>query len=221
MNRTVPALLQHFPRATEHFAGRRFAAAEIRCTGLAGWVGVAMSARPQLRSDLVRLTHRGLGVRDFSLSAARLITRKVPFEGVCMLTMDPATLLPTGEVVENGLPPAATARMTDIEMGGADLNSFAALATTKQHTATLSGSTSGDLRRSLRHREIRAPHGFGDELRVVLFDETTPWGALTLLRAADQPAFTPAEAALIDSAASLLAEGLRRAILIDSRPEAS
>ena len=52
----------------------------------------------------------------------------MPFDGVCVLTMDPATLLPTGEVVENGLPPAATARMTEIEFRGEDFNSFDALA---------------------------------------------------------------------------------------------
>jgi len=47
----------------------------------------------RLRSDLVRLLHRG-GVRDFSLGAARSLARAVPFDGVCVLTMDPATVLP-------------------------------------------------------------------------------------------------------------------------------
>jgi DNA-binding CsgD family transcriptional regulator len=58
-------------------------------------------------------------------------------------------------------------------------------------------------------------------LRAVLFDETSPWGALTLLRAADQRAFAPAEVALVDSAAGLLADGLRRAMLMDSLPQTS
>jgi hypothetical protein len=34
--------------------------------------------------------------------------------------------------------------------------------------ATLHQATSGVLERSLRHRELRAPNGFGDELRSVL-----------------------------------------------------
>ena len=63
----------------------------------------------QLRSDIAALVHRGLDVGDFSRAAARAIGRAVGFDGVCVLTLDPATLLPTGEVVENGLPPAATA----------------------------------------------------------------------------------------------------------------
>ena len=56
--------------------------------------------------DLAALVHRGLGVQDFSLAAARALRHAVPFDGVCVLTLDPATLLPTGEVVENGLPAA-------------------------------------------------------------------------------------------------------------------
>ena len=59
----------------------------------------------RLRDDIIRLSHRGLGVREFSLAAGRALRRGVPHDGFCVLTMDPATLLPTGEVVENGLPP--------------------------------------------------------------------------------------------------------------------
>ena len=63
--------------------------------------GRTSRARPE---DIVRLVHRGLGVREFSLAAARALRRAVPFDGVCVVTMDPATLLPTGHVIENGLP---------------------------------------------------------------------------------------------------------------------
>jgi hypothetical protein len=38
-----------------------------------------------------------------------VLARAVPFDGVCVLTMDPTTHLPTGEIVENGLPAAAMA----------------------------------------------------------------------------------------------------------------
>ena len=89
---------------------------------------MAISSPERVRDDLTRLLHRGAGVREFSLAAARIVGRAVPFDGVCVLTMDPASLLPTGEVVENGLPPEATARMTEIEIHGEDFNGFAALA---------------------------------------------------------------------------------------------
>jgi hypothetical protein len=46
-----------------------------------------------------------------SPGAERILSRSVPFEGVCVLTMDPATLLTTAEVVENDLPPEEFVRM--------------------------------------------------------------------------------------------------------------
>jgi hypothetical protein len=45
---------------------------------------VASVAIPRLRTDLVHLVHRRLGARDFSLAAAGVIGRAVPFDGVCV-----------------------------------------------------------------------------------------------------------------------------------------
>ena len=177
---------------------------------------MATASPERVSDDLVRLLHRGAGVREFVLGAARILARAVPFDGVCVLTMDPATLLPTGEIVENGLPPAATARMTEIELRGEDFNRFDALARTGGHAASLSAATDGDLDRSLRHRELRAPNGFGDELRASLVSESGTWGALTLLRAGDQRHFTPADATLVGLVSGHLAEGLRRAMLLSA-----
>jgi DNA-binding CsgD family transcriptional regulator len=128
--------------------------------------------------------------------------------------MDPATRLPTGEVVDNGLPPAATRRMTEIEMRGEDFNTFDALAASGHGAATLSAATNGELDCSLRHRELRRPNGFGDELRAVLAGDGAAWGALTLLRAADRRHFTPDDAVLVASVSRYLAEGVRRALLL-------
>ena len=175
---------------------------------------MAVASPERLREDLVRLIHRSGGLRDFSLDAARILGRAVPFDGVCVLAMDPATLLPTDEVVENGIPPAAFALMAEIEVGGEDYNAFSALASSGTCAASLSEVTEGDLDRSRRHREVRRPNGFGDELRVVLVDDAATWGGLTLLRGADSRAFTPEEAALIASLSSYLAEGVRRALLV-------
>ena len=177
-------------------------------------VVVAASARKRVRGDVVRLVHRNLGVQDFSRAVTRILRRAVPFDGVCLLTVDPATLLPTGEIVEDGLPAAAMIRLTEIELREPDFNKFTALARTDQPTASLSGATAGDLDRSLRQRELRRPSGFADELRAVLSGTTGTWGALTLLREARSPHFTPAEVRFVASLAGALADGLRRAALI-------
>jgi DNA-binding CsgD family transcriptional regulator len=175
---------------------------------------MAGASHERLRGELVRLLHRGSGVRDFSLGAARILARAVPFDGVCVMTMDPATLLPTGEVVQNGLPEAATARLTEIEIGGEDFNGFNALGSSGELAASLNEATSGDLDRSLRHRELRRPNGFGDELRVALVENSAMWGGLTLLRTDDRAHFSPADATLVASLSRQLAEGLRRAMLL-------
>ncbi|HEX5619886.1 MAG TPA: helix-turn-helix transcriptional regulator, partial [Solirubrobacteraceae bacterium] len=67
---------------------------------------------------------------------------------------------------------------------------------------------------SERHREIRSPHGHGDELRAALVDDGTTWGALTLLRGADCEPFSPDAAAVVAAVTPHLAEGLRRALLL-------
>ena len=100
----------------------------------------------------------------------------VPSEGTCLMTMDPATLLPTAEFVENGMPADAISR---------------------------------------RHREVRRPEGFSDELRVVVSSSTGTWGALTVFREKDRPYFSPAEVRLVTSLSGLLSDGLRRSLLLD------
>ena len=175
---------------------------------------VPATSPERVSDDLARLAHRGAEVTEFTRDAARILGRAVAFDGICMLTMDPATLLPTGEVVQNGLPPAATARMSEIELGGDDVNSFSGLVRSGRTAASLSEATRGDLDRSVRHRELRRPNGFGDELRAVLSDGHGAWGALTLLRADDSAPFSAADVILIESLAGELAEGVRRAILL-------
>jgi DNA-binding CsgD family transcriptional regulator len=175
---------------------------------------MATVAVRRLRDDLVRLVDRGPDVDEFCLGASRILRRAVAFDGVCVVTLDPATLLPTGEFVDNGLPESARARMAEIEDTGRDYNAFGALARRERPVAALSEATEGDLNRSLRHRELKAPHRFGDELRAVLVDDAATRGGLTLLRGDDQPHFTEAETATVASFGRLLTEGLRRSVLL-------
>jgi DNA-binding CsgD family transcriptional regulator len=174
---------------------------------------VATASPQRLRDDIVRLSHRGLGVRQFSIAAARALRSGIPYDGVCVLTMDPATLLPTGEVVENGLPEAATERLTEIELSEPDFNKFTELARAQRPAASLSQVTNRKLDRSRRHRELKRPNGFEDELRAAFVGDSGTWGAITLLRETGAAHFTPADADVLASVAPYLAEGLRRAVL--------
>jgi DNA-binding CsgD family transcriptional regulator/GAF domain-containing protein len=177
-------------------------------------VTVATAVRQRARADIVRLVHRGLGVAELSQDVSRILQRAVPCDGACLLTLDPATFLPTGEFVENGLPAATTSRLTEIELREPDINKFTDLARQPRPAASLSEVTKGDLDESRRQRELRRPSGFEDELRAVLTGTTGTWGALTLLREAKGPHFTPADVRFVASLAGRLADGLRHATLL-------
>jgi DNA-binding CsgD family transcriptional regulator len=175
---------------------------------------MAVVRAESVRDELLRLVHRGLDVRGFALAAAHALRRAVPFDGICVVMMDPATLLPVGHVIENGLPESTMARYMEIEIREADVNKFTDLARAGGRAASLSAVTGGVLDRSPRHRELRRPSGFGDELRAALVDESRTWGAIVLLREERTANFTPAEERVVGSLSALLADGLRRAMLL-------
>ena len=171
----------------------------------------------RVHDDIVRLVHRGVSLQEFAHAAAHTLKRAVPFEGTCLLTVDPATLLPTGEVVEHALPPAARVRLTEIELGEPDFNKFAALAQAprpggqperrdrwrpRPQPPPARGSPPERLRRRAAHGP-RRPHGHaGAALHPAC-------------REAGRPDFTPAEVRFVASLATVLADGVRRATLLD------
>jgi DNA-binding CsgD family transcriptional regulator len=177
---------------------------------------VVTAAHARTRDDIVRLAHRGLPVPEFARAIGSALLQAVPAEGTCLLTLDPATLLPTAEYVENGLPAAGMLRLVEIEVREPDFTKWTQLARAEQPAASLSAATAGDLDRSLRQREIRRPGGFGDELRAVLAGGTGAWGALTVFREAGRPHFAPADVRFLASTAGLIGDGLRRGLLLDA-----
>ena len=115
--------------------------------------------------EILRIGRPAPDVRTFALRAARALSAAVPFDGVCQLTIDPGTGVTTGEVVENGLPPAATRRLAEIESRAGDVNRFADLAASGRIAAGLSttpvhgGAPAGSASRStaLRSPSVSAP----------------------------------------------------------------
>jgi DNA-binding CsgD family transcriptional regulator len=170
-----------------------------------------------MREQLTEIAHRGLGLEDFSRAAARTLRRSIPFDGVCVLTLDPATVLPTEEaLVEDALPTSVMPRLAEIEVGEPDFNKFHALARAPRPAAALSEATDQELDRSRRHRELKRPHGWGDELRAAIVGPGGARGAITLLREAGRAPFDQADADLLASLSPLLADGLRQTVLLAS-----
>jgi hypothetical protein len=75
---------------------------------------------------------------------------------------------------------------------------------------SLSDVTVGELDLSRRHREVRRPGAYSDELRVVLSSSTGTWGALTVFREKDRPYFSPSEVRVVTSLTGAGSEQKRR-----------
>jgi DNA-binding CsgD family transcriptional regulator len=100
-------------------------------------------------------------------------------QGACFHTADPATGVPTSSI-RTGSPPGDFERSLEFEYRRPDVASWAELVTRSRPVAALSRETAGAPKRSARFREMLAPEGCADELRVVLGDPFGVWGYLTV-----------------------------------------
>ena len=128
----------------------------------------------------------GLGAEAFLRRVMRALDRIVPFDAGAFATVDPDSLLWTGCVLR-GLPPAATAAFTELELP----------------------QPAGRPERSALHHA----YGLDDELRVAAFVAGGRcFGSARLLRAEGAPTFTDGDARAIGGLAGAVAEGLRAAL---------
>ena len=175
-------------------------------------------ARERTHEKLVELCHSGLDVPEFFDEAGRLLRRVVPFDGFCSLSLDPATLLPTSHITHDSMPPEDVPRLAENEYLQEDYNKFAMFARSPRPAGILSAATEGALERSARYREILSANGFGDELRLTALDDSGPWGCFAFYRGEGEAEFNEAEADFVAGVSALLAEGVRRAILLAAAP---
>ncbi len=90
-------------------------------------------------------------------------------------------MLFTSALVEEPLGDA-TPQFLDNEFTGHDVNRFVDLATPRDLAQSLDHATAGDRSSSPRYRQVLAPLGLGDELRVALASGGRCWGVLCLHR---------------------------------------
>jgi DNA-binding CsgD family transcriptional regulator len=141
----------------------------------------------------------------------------LPFDGYCVNTADPQSLLVSSSIGD-GLSARAAARLFELEAEGTDSNQLSSLAQAAQNVATIWQATGGDVARSQRMRELFLPLGWVDELRAALVVDRRCWGYLHLFRA-DKP-FTPEEVARVATRTPVLAAALRAACLRGGRTQA-
>jgi len=171
--------------------------------------------REHVRQDIIRLCHSALTSRALRLELLKRLQTVIPFDFVYFSTTDPATQLLTSSVMIEEPPPWAMAVFVENEFLQDDFNNFNQMLRSHQSVGLLSSATQHDLARSHRYRELLAPMALGDELRAIFVANAACWGTLCLDRAQGSSPFTAAEAAYLAQLAPHIADGLRKALLLD------
>src|ERR1051326_7039967 len=166
-----------------------------------------------VRRELIRLCHAGLDSHTLREETIKHLRKVIPIDVSFFATADPATLLFTGAMQDEILG-HVTQEFLENEFLQDDVNKFAWLARNTPPGGGLVQATRQDLKRSPRSREILAPLGLGDELRAALITGGVCWGFLCLHRDRSSPPFTIDEATFLARLTPHLAEGLRKALLI-------
>lgn len=181
-------------------------------------IAVQQRRAAQTRRELIRLSHAGLDSQTLRMEIIKRLRAVIPIDLSFFSTIDPATLLFTGAVVDDVLL-RASPQFLENEFLRNDVNKLAWMA--KSHTVVINlvQATEGELSRSPRYREILVPLSLGDELRAVLMTGETCWGFMCLHREHASSPFTLAEAAYLARLTPHFAEGLRKALLLGSPTE--
>ena len=165
-------------------------------------------------ADLEHLAMRCSSRAQFFDEAAVRLKHAFPFDGACWHTLDPGSDLITQhrlQDLEDHFPVLA-----NNEYALQDVNKFQTLAQAKRKAATMSEATGGHVERSPRFRDLLAPGGFGPELRGAFVADGATWGALILVRRADQPEFERSDVDLLDAASALFARAVRRGLVVEA-----
>ncbi|MGN6723535.1 MAG: response regulator transcription factor [Marmoricola sp.] len=152
-----------------------------------------------------------VGVERAVTSALR---EHIPFDRWCVLTMDPATALPTGGYHDEGLPFDYIPAVARIEVHGEDVGALHELSRKRSRVSVLSADTDGDLRRSTRYTEVLEPSGVAHELRVAYTAHGGLWGALIAFRDVGQRDFDREEADAVAKVTRDVASAIRRELLL-------
>jgi DNA-binding CsgD family transcriptional regulator len=183
----------------------------------------ALSAE-RVRRDIEVLARAGLDVDTFVAESMTSLSRAVPFDAVCLGTLDPSTRLLTGTFKLGGLRDvdAHDHEWGLVEYGTSEPTAFLQLAEAGIEAAGVRARTVSDAP-SARIEEFMRPHfGFSDELRTVCRDERGHvWAGIALFREGMADAFDTEEVDYLGSLAGSFALGMRSGLLVslaESRP---
>ncbi len=163
-----------------------------------------------VREAVAAASVAGNDAETFLRRISDAVGRAIPHDAAGWATMDPGTVLWTGGVMY-GLPLEVGMRFYDNELLEDDVLKFSELAQRARPMGTMSRATGGDMHSSPRYRNMYAPNGMADELRVAFVLDGACYGTVCLLRR--EGGFSGREQALIESLSRNIAYGLRAALV--------
>lgn len=164
--------------------------------------------------EIERLCEEGLDWIELSEAVGRQIHRIVDYDAACWHTMDPGTLLLTGNAVEN-IPEGGMPILAACEYGAEDVNKWAFLARNEATVGRLGVATQGQPTLSNRYLTLLQPGGLDRELRASFVDAGGCWGSAGFYRGPGEPDFSDEDEAFITSITRTVGLGYRRALVLD------
>jgi DNA-binding CsgD family transcriptional regulator len=162
---------------------------------------------------IIRLSRQGLDAVSLWRACTPLLAETVPhYQTPCCYTVDPASRLITSHFQEGmfELPPEWAAQ----EYAADDVNQIADVARSAAGISTLHQATNGDPSRSARWHANMAFGGDQEMIAALRTRGGQLWGALGLYREPDRPLFDAEEMAFVQTISPVLADGVRRALLV-------
>lgn len=170
-----------------------------------------------------RLSCAGLDVAGYLTEVNPIVNRMVrngtaTIHSPFWYTLDPESQLVTSIYGEGcDVDPADYMRW---ELFADDFIKTADVVQNPRGVLTLHEATDGQPERSQIYVEVMAPHGMAQELLVALRSPTGEnWGTTRLNRAPGEPMFSEHEISFMAAAAPLIAEGVRRGLLVGEATE--
>ncbi len=168
------------------------------------------------KQEMIRLCHSALDSRTLRVELLKRLRTVVPFDYVYFSTTDPATQFITNSVLVETPPSWLMSVFLENEFLHEDFNKFSDMLRNRQAVGVLSQATGHEPQRSQRYRQMLAPMAMADELRAVFVTDAACWGTLCLHRERSGEGYTLSEANFLSQLAPHIADGLRKALLLDS-----
>lgn len=169
----------------------------------------------QAKQEMIQLCHSALDSGTLRVELLKRLQKVVPFDYAYFSNTDPATLFITNSVLAEEPPSWLMSVFLENEFLQDDFIKFSDMIKTHQTVGVLSQVTRDELHLSQRYKDMLLPLAMEDELRATFVTDNTCWGTLCLHRGQSDFKYSPAEADFVAQLAPHIADGLRKALLLD------